>query len=527
MNDVDDVTGTEWKGEAVAHPPGRLRVTRSAITWRSSTATPGGYVRVEVNGVSLWSALLPASDAGALRRLSWPAALLPHLAGAGAMEVRGPGPSLALLAAGRFRLHSDASTTLPHLAATGNGIDKWGELKPHFTAEARIVLLELASRIVATLKQAGFRTGITGGSLLGAIRGGSIIDGDDDIDLVAFIGRAAPVDVSVQSYRIQRAIEESGFTVRRHSDAHIQVALPSPPLGTSTHVDVFIGFFSRGIYSQPVHVRATISETAIVPFRPISLEGRSFPTVADPEAWVAACYGPTWREPDPEFRFETPAPTRRRFESWFGTYDFTRGYWDRVGHSERRGIPGDARRVLRRSSEDAAILDLGCGSGTTASRLARAGRTVRAVDFSTRALHAARNQGRGAFDVSEVNLADRRATLILTGDAIRDGMQTVLLSNVLAFLTRDARSNVFLLLRGVLGSEGVAVASFPIDPSPAYRHELPETWHLPVDWLRAEAAPFGLTVRTVGRFRRSTPDGRRRFLRVEIRPSGRTRGARP
>ena len=64
---------------------------------------------------------------------------------------------------------------------------------------------------------------ITGGTLLGAVREGSILAHDDDIDLLVYLGHVAPPDVSIASYVLERSIRARGHEVIRHSDAHLQV----------------------------------------------------------------------------------------------------------------------------------------------------------------------------------------------------------------------------------------------------------------------------------------------------------------
>ena len=113
---------------------------------------------------------------------------------------------------------------MAELAAAGQVIDKWGKLTeaPSNTLHRR--LLDAMTRTLARhLDELGYTVAITGGTLLGAVREGSIPAHDDDIDLLVYLGHVAPPDVSIALYVLERSIRARGHEVIRHSDAHLQV----------------------------------------------------------------------------------------------------------------------------------------------------------------------------------------------------------------------------------------------------------------------------------------------------------------
>ena len=85
-------------------------------------------------------------------------------------------------------------------------IDKWGKLTeaPSNTLHRR--LLDAMTRTLADLDELGYTVAITGGTLLGAVREGSILAHDDDIDLLVYLGESAPPDISIASYALERSI---------------------------------------------------------------------------------------------------------------------------------------------------------------------------------------------------------------------------------------------------------------------------------------------------------------------------------
>ena len=395
-------------------------------------------------------------------------------------------------------------------------IDKWGKLTeaPSNTLHRR--LLDAMTRTLADLDELGYTVAITGGTLLGAVREGSILAHDDDIDLLVYLGDVAPPDVSIASYALERSIRARGHEVIRHSDAHLQVLFAHDVPGAAAHVDLFLGFHDKGVYNQPIAVRGSFAETSLLPLTEVELEGITVPSVADSEEWLALCYGTGWRVPDPTFRFRTPAVTRRRFENWFGVYDLNRHFWERhIRLGRSRHWRRDATVLLDATARGERVIDLGCGDGALSAMLADAGREVIAVDYARSAVEAA--GARHGVTAQRLNLADRRAVLDFIADELRvGGTRHFLLSNVLASLTRETRSNVFLLLRALLGPDSVALVSVPINPSFVYDHHRPDTWHLPLRWLRQEASAHGLSCVAESPQLRVTSSGPRAVVTVRL-----------
>ncbi|KQM84133.1 hypothetical protein ASE68_13745 [Agromyces sp. Leaf222] len=495
-------------------------MTKAGIAWSAGEVAAGVAIDVEIDGARLWSEYLPEPVAG-MHRLEWPRALGPSLRGSGSVAVRVPADA-STIAAGSYRFAAEGSgPSLRKLVTAGTIVDKWGKLVTAASRELHRALLDGAERVIAELRSADYTVAITGGTLLGAVRVGTILDRDDDADLLLYLGEATPADVSIASYRVERLLAGFGHEVIRHSDAHLQVMLAPTESGVSAHVDVFFGYHDRGVYSQPIHVRTDLPVEALLPLTEIELGGRMFPSVADPEAWLAACYGPSWRIPDPAFSFETPIPTRRRFENWYGTYDFTRHFWEAqakaAGPRSSARARADVRQMLRRTRRGDAVLDLGSGVGRQSRALARRGRAVTAVDFATTAIDAARGTSAGTFRVERANLAHGRAVLDLIERHGGRGDVNVLLGDVLAYLPQSSRANVFRLVRAVSGSSGTVLASFPDRVSPRYEHLRPDSWHLPLSWLQDELEPFGLEYALIRRSVRRTPVGLRRIVQVSIR----------
>ncbi|MCD2444051.1 50S ribosomal protein L11 methyltransferase [Agromyces sp. SYSU K20354] len=492
-----------------------LRVTHRGLRVGFDSQAIGRTVDVEVDGSRMWTATMPHAH-GRVAQLAWPTALGGHLVGSGRITLRDPRSGVAL-AGGRFSWPTRSGAVgLAELAAAGQVVDKWGKLTAAPSNRLHRRLLEAMTVVLADLDELGYTAAITGGTLLGAVREGRILAHDDDIDLLVYLGSMAPPDVSMASYAIERAIRARGHEAIRHSDAHLQVLFADDVPGAAAHVDLFLGFHDRGVYNQPIAVRGSFEEASLLPLTEVELEGISVPSVADADAWLALCYGEGWRVPDPTFRFHTPAVTRRRFENWFGVYDLNRHFWERhIRLGRSRHWRRDATRLLVATEPGDRVIDLGCGDGTLSEMLAVGGRQVVAVDYARSAVEAA--AVRPGVTAQRLNLADRRAVLDFIADELAlGGTRHFLLSNVLASLTRETRANVFLLLRALLGAGSVALVTVPVNPSLVYDHHRPDTWHLPLHWLRHEASVHGLACVADSHNVRVTSSGPRTVATVRL-----------
>src|SRR5699024_6093622 len=123
---------------------------------------------------------------------------------------------------------------------------------------------------------------------------------DDDADTAYLSKSSHPSDVALESFALQRAFEAEGYWIVKHSVTHFQVMFKTDSGHIDHFVDVFTAVFKDGRFYEPIHVDTDqVAPDDIVPTTTLSLGGVELAAPANPETWLAACYGPNWRTPDP------------------------------------------------------------------------------------------------------------------------------------------------------------------------------------------------------------------------------------
>ena len=162
----------------------------------------------------------------------------------------------------------------------------------------------------------------------------------------------------------------------------------------------------------------------MLPTKDIDVGGVTLPAPAVPEAWLEFAYGPNWRIPDPSFRWKPPtqpcAASKAATGCSTGNACSGRKTWQKV--TKRR--PGEeddhenVDRFLQMLPERAFVVDLGCGDGRHAERIAAAGHNVLGVDYSFEALRVARQTQPENVEYRFLNFNDRHGLLLFALEMI-------------------------------------------------------------------------------------------------------------
>lgn len=371
--------------------------------------------------------------------VKWPAALIPHLAGlaTGKLEIhKGPEPAGTYIAEGPLSFGDSKEKMLLVDPTTGQDqvVNKWGRIAKSFETmdpELMSAVLGSAKRLITLLSDAmGLEPFITGGTLLGLVRDGKLIDTDDDADLAYISKYENPSDVVLESYKVERLLSQQGLETVRHSSGHLQVMFNGTTYTDGFYVDIFTYFVTNEWFYGTFHAREKSEDVTVYPLKTITVGDLELPIPANTDQMLKAIYGPTWQVPDPAFTFVTPEAAGRRFYWWLNHFDMYREDWEDyhrgVISSGRKPIPSAMGEWLLDNLEaGSTVVELGCGLGADAQALAASGHTVLAGDYSRPAIkfdrttaEAVRPNSVPDFRVINVNSIRDMATLVQQAAAL-------------------------------------------------------------------------------------------------------------
>ena len=247
-------------------------------------------------------------------------------------------------------------------------------------------LMEHVSSLLGAMQTTcGVPAYIAYGTLLGAVRNGRLIGYDNDVDLAYVSTHEAPVDIARESFRIQRALSEAGWVVRRGSGSRLNVRVVMAD-GSTRHIDIFTAFWIGDTFHTAVDIGCRMSRDDVLPVSYVDLCGHQMAAPANPAVMLAAAYGEAWQVPDPAFQYDSPTWLKRRFSGFFGGLITHRKRWDAFNASHGKRLVKNpspfGRWVNSEFPSDATIVDAGCGGGRDSRLFARSGRAVLGLDYS-------------------------------------------------------------------------------------------------------------------------------------------------
>ncbi|MEI5675311.1 MULTISPECIES: class I SAM-dependent methyltransferase [unclassified Nocardioides] len=413
-----------------------------------------------LDGRYVWS-FTPLRDGrtqGAGVLVEWPLALRSFLNGRATVRVGAVGDTETPLFEDEVMLGTptDEDDRIQVQDRSGNplAIDKVGHLCRAFEEtdeQIRDEILLGTKRALDDLREhAGVEAYLNYGALLGAIRDGAMIAHDSDTDVCYLSRHGSPADVILESFHVERVMRGRGWRAVRMSGGDVKLMLPLSD-GRTCHIDIFVAFRVGDTFYQLGNRSGSLPTSAILPPSTITLHGVDFPAPADPEAMLAFVYGPSWRVPDPSFKYADPPAGVRRLDGWLRGFRTKLQDWT----DHHRAVPSPQRHsefalwVHRQLPKGEAIIDVGCGTGRDALWYARAGRAVQAVDFArgARSVFLARSRRLGVevpFHV--VAMGDLRAVLLLGAELARSPHH-VHARHLVETLDRAERANLWRLCR--------------------------------------------------------------------------------
>lgn len=362
-------------------------------------------------------------------------------------------------------------------------------------------LLDSIDEVIEVVAESGIEAFLTYGTLLGAVRDGKLIGHDSDADLGYVSAHTDPADVVIESFALQRALQQRGYKVVRYSGAAIKVDVIEPD-GAVRGLDLFGGFLRDGQLHLLGEIRTPFEREWIWPLTTATLEGREFPVPADPDRLLVATYGEAWRTPDPAFHFETPTSTSRRLNGWFRGTRVGRSTWDRLylsGPFGRRRRPTElVRWIVGREPDMGSFIDIGCGRGRDASYVAEQGIPTLALEQSRFYFrHQARDWAPGTGpDFQTFNLLENRhvAVAVVRG-ALLPGPRVILARHVADTTSAAGRAALLRTASGMLhDGQGRLYLMFMCRQGEDGYHEENNVGELPREVVEEELARSGASI---------------------------------
>lgn len=409
---------------------------------------------------------------GLCRSAEWPRPLRRFLDGRTEVTVRDAASGRELWRGAVCFGDSTAEIRVVNHEGAPLGMDKSGKLVPTFGTRSQADidgLVAATAEVLSVLRRGGVEPFLAYGTLLGAVREGRVLGHDSDADVAYVSEHTDPVDVCLESFRLQRVVHDLGYETSRYSGGAFKILVPEGD-GHLRGLDVFGGFLDAGRLYLMGEVGVDFERDWLHPLGTASLEGVDLPVPARPEKLLEAMYGAGWRVPDPAFVFTTPRRTVRALNDWFRGLHPDQNMWERHysirRHHEVKSRPSRLAKAVARDARrlDADVLDVGAGRGGDALWLARQGRSVTAYDFAPRGLERAAelagNEGL-PLDVRFLSLGEIRSVLGEGARVAREPRRRVILArDVLDATDAHGRALFARFCSMVLREGGVVHAEF-------------------------------------------------------------------
>ena len=345
---------------------------------------------------------------------------------------------------------------------------QWGsKARPFqsYSEEERQGLLTAARKLIEKLGSAtGIELFLSYGALLGAVRSGSLIGHDFDLDVMFVSPEGARELIPETATRLIDQLMAFGFDVVAESNGQFKAS------GNVADTRIMIEFFACWREGNKLFHYFGVSGDSIAnsvfPLSTISLHGVEFPAPNTPPTLLKALYGENWMIPDKNFKYDLSPEDWIPFRFLF-TRD-NRKFWDEYYSSRKSNrvwieVPSQfAAFVASNVPMGAKILEIGCGNGRDGLFFASTGLSVTLADYSVEALGACRStaeQRHLTVGIEQLNVADLAASAAFSKRS-HSAFDVVYARFVLHAVTPIGQHSLLRIAKSVLKPEGLLMMEY-------------------------------------------------------------------
>lgn len=194
-----------------------------------------------------------------------------------------------------------ASLGIGHFVITRHGIQR------SYLLSHRDAFLDGAEKLMACLQGLGYEPMVSYGTLLGAVRDGSLIAHDDDLDLLMLCRATDQEAVAAEMTQVAAQLRTAGYQVEQLLPQSLNMHIRDNKLGIE--LDLFPCWRVEGgrvnLHMEKMVVRS-IADHLVIPPSKVHLHGRELPAPADPHGFLLERYGADWTIPNQFFEWPWP-----------------------------------------------------------------------------------------------------------------------------------------------------------------------------------------------------------------------------
>lgn len=273
-------------------------------------------------------------------------------------------------------------------------INQWGGIAVPFrtlNSEQKYNLLLYSKHLIEDIKkQLNIDCFLSYGGLLGAVRTGSLIEYDFDLDFI-FLAQDDQLHIHNTAENLINYFIEKNFYVDAESNGQFRIKDKSNIFS----LEFFAGWFHEKKFYQYFTIQGSCNVDDVLPLQKIKLDGVDIPIPNNPSKILEHIYGKNWKIPDPGFKYHLTEKDWEPFKFLF--YKVNNNFWENYYKNENKNLvwieePTDFALFIFNNYNFNKIIEFGCGNGRDGLFFAKKDINSTLIDYSNHALNFCRKR---------------------------------------------------------------------------------------------------------------------------------------